>query len=144
MTLHLKIEFWVRTTENVGNRRHILCNQAWWNMSGGHCWPRQSVSGWHGAAGLSGLGENNRRHTRTEKAPGKNKLLTHTRNSAPLKHARNVVRLETSTLERLPALTRHDFHKWVNPSNTQIPDSRRDRWPARLPCSRRAELSCSQ
>lgn len=52
---------------------------------------------------------------------GKNKLLTHTHNTAPLKHARNVVRLETSTLERLTALTRNDFHKWVNPSNTQIP-----------------------
>lgn len=40
-------------------------------MSGGHCGPHQSVSaGWHGAAGLSGLGENNQRHTRTEKAPG--------------------------------------------------------------------------
>lgn len=44
-----------------------------------------------------------------------------THNSASLKHARNVVRLETSTLERLIALTRNYFHKWVNPSNTQIP-----------------------
>lgn len=35
-----------------------------------------------------------KRHTATEKAPGKNKLLTQT---APLKHVKNVTRLETST-----------------------------------------------
>lgn len=55
-----------------------------------------------------------KRHTRTEKAPGKeNKLLTHT--VALLKHVKNVVQLETSTL------TGHDFHDWANQYNKQIP-----------------------
>lgn len=49
---------------------------------------------------------------------GKNKLLkhthTHTQNSAPLKHVKNVVQLETATCEGRQ-LTRHDF--WANSSD---------------------------
>lgn len=59
----------------------------------------QSASGGHTAASLSGLGENNlKAHQNREKAPGKSKLLTHI--SAPLKHVKNAVRLETSTCKQ--------------------------------------------
>lgn len=96
----------------------------------------QSVSGWHSAAGLSGLGEKQPKAHQTRRRHQGEKQTPHTHNSARLKHAKNVVRLETSTHDRLTALTRrHHFHDWANPSHTH------DRflqwaWPAPLHCSR--------
>lgn len=97
----------------------------------------QSVSGWHSAAGLSGLGENNQRHTRPEEGTGGRggKILTD--NSAPLKHAKNVVRLETSTHNRLTALTRR--HEDIVSMTGPTRPTRRFlqwAWPAPLHCSR--------
>lgn len=76
---------WWHTSNNTFYHASIyLKNQALENKTkhqNGDSWPCQWVSAWHSAASPSGLGENNRkRHTRTEKAPGKkqNKRLTHT------------------------------------------------------------------
>lgn len=94
----------------------------------GHSWPRQSVSGWRGAAGLSGLGENNQK---AEKAPGKNKLLTQAQlsSSQTCKECR-----PTGKHPHAKAPKGHDFHDWANPSNTQDSNSGRDS-AAPLNCS---------
>lgn len=76
---------WWHTSNNTFYHASIyLKNQALENKTkhqNGDSWPCQWVSAWHSAASPSGLGENNRkRHTRTEKAPGKKTKdsLTHT------------------------------------------------------------------
>lgn len=80
----------------------------------GHSWPCHWVSAWHSAASPSGLGENNRkRHTRTEKAPGKETKNSLTHTVALLRHVKNVVQLETSSL------TGCDFHDWANQYHKQ-------------------------
>lgn len=52
------------------------------------------------------------RHTRTEKAPGENRLLTHNSASVKREECRLTGNIRTQTLT---ALTRHDFHNWADP-----------------------------
>lgn len=77
-------------------------------------------------------------HQNREGTRGKNQLLAHI--LAPLKHVKNVVRLETSARNRRTALMRHNFYDWADQSDAQIPTLGVTLWL----WQNKAELSHSQ